>query len=143
MFSKNQIKLIKSLQLKKFRQEHQLFIAEGVKVIQELLQSNYELEHLYVTDDIFKKIDSSKKTLINEHDMNRTTALNSPSSSAFLLSLRLATTSRDCQRRMARKTKNNPKIRIRTSSGIAVNILKASARLARISAACTMSWASV
>ena len=35
MVSKNQIKLITSLQQKKYRQIHQLFIAEGVKVILE------------------------------------------------------------------------------------------------------------
>ena len=53
MVSKNQIKLITSLQQKKFRQLHKLFIAEGVKVIQELLDSNFVLEHLYVTESIF------------------------------------------------------------------------------------------
>jgi TrmH family RNA methyltransferase len=49
MVSKNQIKLITSLQQKKYRISNQLFFAEGVKVIQELLQSNFELEHLYTT----------------------------------------------------------------------------------------------
>ena len=49
MVSKNQIKLITSLQHKKYRIEHQLFIAEGVKVIQELLASNFVLEHLFET----------------------------------------------------------------------------------------------
>ena len=63
MVSKNQIKLITSLQQKKFRQEHQLFIAEGVKVIQELLVSNFVLEHLFVTQEIFSEVDSNKKSL--------------------------------------------------------------------------------
>ena len=40
MVSKNQIKLISSLHQKKYRIAHQLFIAEGVKGINELLQSN-------------------------------------------------------------------------------------------------------
>ena len=39
MVSKNQIKFISSLHLKKNRIANQLFIAEGVKVIQELLKS--------------------------------------------------------------------------------------------------------
>ena len=56
MISKNQIKLITSLQLKKYRETNKLFIAEGVKVIQELLQSNFTLEHLYETELLFKKI---------------------------------------------------------------------------------------
>ena len=80
MVSKNQIKLITSLQHKKFRNELQLFIAEGVKVIQELLVSNFELEHLYITDAIFEKVPVSQKSLIKEQDMKRISALSSPSS---------------------------------------------------------------
>ena len=80
MVSKNQIKLITSLQQKKYRIEHQLFIAEGVKVIQELLQSNFVLEYLYVTSSIFEKIHGHQKTMINEQDMKRISALSSPSS---------------------------------------------------------------
>ena len=38
--SKNHSKLITSLQQKKYRQQHQLFVAEGVKVVQELLASD-------------------------------------------------------------------------------------------------------
>lgn len=54
MVSKNQIKLITSLQQKKFRKEHQLFIAEGKKVIQELIDENYELKFLFSTkNDVF------------------------------------------------------------------------------------------
>jgi TrmH family RNA methyltransferase len=79
MVSKNQIKLITSLQLKKYRNEHQLFIAEGVKVIQELLQSNFVLDHLFIADTIFDKVNDSQKTLIKEADMKRISALSSPS----------------------------------------------------------------
>ena len=80
MVSKNQIKLITSLQHKKYRNEHQLFIAEGVKVIQELLQSNIVLEHLFVTETIFEKVNPSQKTVIKEADMKRISALATPSS---------------------------------------------------------------
>ena len=79
MVSKNQIKLITSLQLKKYRNEHQLFIAEGVKVIQELLQSNFVLEHLFTTEVLFPEVAASQKTLVNEADMKRISALSSPS----------------------------------------------------------------
>jgi TrmH family RNA methyltransferase len=80
MVSKNQIKLITSLQHKKYRIEQQLFLAEGVKVIQELLQSNFVLEHLFVTETIFKKTPAIQKTLIKEEEMKRISALTSPSS---------------------------------------------------------------
>lgn len=49
MVSKNQIKLINSLQQKKYRKLHNLFIAEGKKVIQELIDADFSLEHLFVT----------------------------------------------------------------------------------------------
>jgi len=80
MVSKNQIKLITSLQHKKYRIEHQLFIAEGVKVIQELLASNIVLEHLFETEAIFEHVSISQKTVIKEADMKRITALSSASS---------------------------------------------------------------
>ena len=78
MVSKNQIKLITSLQQKKFRQTHKLFIAEGVKVIQEFLQSNFVLEHLYVTENIFIEVNETEKTLISEADLKKITCLSTP-----------------------------------------------------------------
>ena len=75
MVSKNQIKLITSLVQKKFRKEHQLFIAEGVKVIEELLSSNFVLEHLFSTKPMFLDIDDSKKTIISDSDLAKITAL--------------------------------------------------------------------
>ena len=56
MVSKSQIKLITSLQQKKYRNEHQMFIAEGVKVIKELLDSNFVLEHLFMTQAVFGEV---------------------------------------------------------------------------------------
>ena len=91
MVSKNQIKLITSLQHKKYRIENQLFIAEGVKVIQELLASNFVLEHLYETEAIFEQIPISQKTLINEQDMKRITALSSASSCLAIFKIPAAT----------------------------------------------------
>ena len=44
--SKSQVKLVKSLQLKKFRDELGLFVAEGEKCVEELRKS-FELVHLY------------------------------------------------------------------------------------------------
>jgi TrmH family RNA methyltransferase len=90
MVSKNQIKLITSLQQKKYRNEHQLFIAEGVKVIQELLQSNFALEHLFVTEAIFGEVAIPKKTLVKEPDMKRISALNSPSSCLAIFKIPVA-----------------------------------------------------
>ena len=49
--SKSQIKLVKSLQQKKFRDELGLFVAEGEKCVEELRKS-FELEYLIVEDGL-------------------------------------------------------------------------------------------
>lgn len=87
MVSKNQIKLITSLQHKKFRNTHQFFIAEGVKLIQEFLDSNYVLEHLYETEALFEQVSNTQKTLIKEADMNRISAFSSASPCLAILKI--------------------------------------------------------
>ena len=42
----SEIKLIRSLSLKKNRLKHQLFVVEGKKNVQELLSSDYEVQKL-------------------------------------------------------------------------------------------------
>ncbi len=78
MVSKNQIKLISSLHQKKFRQAQQLFIAEGVKVIQELLNASFELNHIYATTPMFKEVSSDKFSLISDDDLKKISALTVP-----------------------------------------------------------------
>jgi len=78
MVSKNQIKIITGLQQKKYRKQHELFIAEGIKVIQELLDSNFELHHLYSTESGFKGVKQDKITVVTEADLKRISALTTP-----------------------------------------------------------------
>jgi TrmH family RNA methyltransferase len=80
MVSKNQIKLITSLQQKKYRFSNKLFFAEGVKVIHELLEANFELEHLYTTQNDFEVVSNAKKTRIDAADLKKISALASPNS---------------------------------------------------------------
>ena len=49
MLSRNELKYIQSLSHKKQRQEDNLFIAEGPKIIGELLQSNFTVRKVYAT----------------------------------------------------------------------------------------------
>ncbi len=78
MVTKNQIKLITGLHQKKFRQAQQLFIAEGVKVIDELINSDFELVHLYQTEVLFTAVSLDKSTLIADSDLKRISALTVP-----------------------------------------------------------------
>lgn len=80
MVSKNQIKLITSLQQKKYRNANKLFFAEGVKGIQELLDSNFELEHLYTTQNDFEQVAADRKSIITENDLKKISALATPNS---------------------------------------------------------------
>lgn len=80
MVSKNQIKLITSLQQKKYRIANKLFFAEGVKGIQELLDSDFELDHLYTTQNDFDEVSKEMKTIISENDLKKITALATPNS---------------------------------------------------------------
>ncbi|SDK32680.1 RNA methyltransferase [Flavobacterium noncentrifugens] len=75
MVSKNQIKLITGLQQKKYRHANEMFFAEGVKVIGELLASDFELDHLYETENLFPEVPGSKKTTISESDLKKISAL--------------------------------------------------------------------
>ncbi len=50
--SKNEIKLIKSLQIKKSRESNRLFVVEGVKLVEELLQQKkFKIDGIFFTED--------------------------------------------------------------------------------------------
>jgi TrmH family RNA methyltransferase len=78
MLSKNQIKLITSLQQKKYRKQHQLFFAEGVKVIEELLRSKYELQTIFVTEPLDFKVATDKIHTISPAELKKISALTTP-----------------------------------------------------------------
>ena len=67
MPSNSDIKKIKSLQQKKFRKQLGLFVAEGEKVVQELLAS------LYVVEDVFRVGDN-----ISSKELERISSLKTP-----------------------------------------------------------------
>ena len=60
MISNNDIKRIKALQQRKFRDESGMFIVEGEKMVEELLQSGWKVDGIYrrdeIGDDVMKRI---------------------------------------------------------------------------------------
>lgn len=77
--SKNQLKLITSLQQKKYRQKHKMFVAEGVKVVHELLNSTLELEILFVVDGYELAIAPIDKLVnIKEVELKKISTLKTP-----------------------------------------------------------------
>jgi TrmH family RNA methyltransferase len=76
--SKNHIKLITSLQQKKYRQKHKLFVAEGVKVVEELLLSDFEIEKLFVTQDYKPNLRDEQLVIVSEVELKKISQLKSP-----------------------------------------------------------------
>ncbi|MEO8933930.1 MAG: RNA methyltransferase [Xanthomarina sp.] len=76
MLSKKQIKSITSLKQKKSRLQDGLFVAEGVKTINELIASNFKLKQLYTTESF--KIDTNLETTISENELKKISFLSTP-----------------------------------------------------------------
>jgi TrmH family RNA methyltransferase len=55
MLTKSRLSLLRSLRQKKFRNEHDLFVAEGDKLVPEILQSSFGVETVYATEDWLKE----------------------------------------------------------------------------------------
>lgn len=77
MLSKNQIKLILSLKQKKYRQQHGLFVVEGIKTVNELLRSNLQLHQLYTTTLQFA-VSDDLVTQITEVELKKISFLKTP-----------------------------------------------------------------
>jgi len=77
MVSKSQIKLITSLQQKKYRIKHDLFFVEGTKVIQEFYGAGWKIYALFSTEKL-DFVPESKVTLISENELKKISALKSP-----------------------------------------------------------------
>jgi RNA methyltransferase, TrmH family len=75
--NKAQIKQIQALHVKKTRDTLGVFIAEGVKILQELLKSDFEIDEIFYTDN-FKPIGGLKCTLIEAFEMQKISALQTP-----------------------------------------------------------------
>lgn len=85
--SVNRIKEIKALQQKKFRQEHGLFVAEGVKVIQEALSAGAHVKEVYASERPYWLPDSVQFSLATPKDLDRMTGMKSPPGCLALLAL--------------------------------------------------------
>ena len=76
--SRNHIKLITSLRQKKYRLKHKLFVAEGVKVVEELLNSNFEIEKLFVTEEYKSFAKETDVVSISALELKKISQLKSP-----------------------------------------------------------------
>ncbi|HEY1024844.1 MAG TPA: RNA methyltransferase [Sphingobacteriaceae bacterium] len=82
MLSKSEISFIKSLHLKKYRKDHNLFIAEGFKSVSEFINSDYTIETIYCTAALLPKLYKFSRKIklveITEAEISKVTALTTP-----------------------------------------------------------------
>ncbi len=84
MLSKNKIKLIKSLEIKKNRDNAGLFVAEGDKMVLEMISSNLRVNYIAATEDWFGQNDHLKikkyteKEIVDKSELIKASLLKSP-----------------------------------------------------------------
>ena len=80
----SEIKLIRSLHQKKFREAENSFIAEGVKVVEELLLSEIIISKIYSTNKYAEQIERSNRNLknkiviVSDEELKKISALTTP-----------------------------------------------------------------
>ena len=77
MLTKNDIKLIKSLKYRKHRFENNLFVIEGLKIINEFINSDWEVKKIFLKDDIDLKTNLNLNYISNS-ELKRISFLKSP-----------------------------------------------------------------
>ncbi len=85
MVSKSQIKLITSLSQKKYRQQHGLFVVEGIKGIQEFLKSDFKLHSLFTVEGFFT--DVTDTTVVSETELKKISFLKTPQKALALFAI--------------------------------------------------------
>lgn len=81
MLSKNLIKLVRSLDVKKFRKETNLFVAEGEKLVNDLIVSNVECYKIIATEkhaDALKSKRDIEIITVSDDELKKVSFLKSP-----------------------------------------------------------------
>lgn len=77
MISKNEIKHIQTLYHKKQRNELKLFVTEGPKLVEEVLNSNYIIDKIYATENWVNKT-HKPITIVTEDELKKISQLQTP-----------------------------------------------------------------
>lgn len=89
MLSTNSIKYIKSLQQKKYRKEFGLFVAEGPRLVNDILESELTVDSVFHTEEWVpnRKFDGIKLEMVSEKEMARISGLTTHSSIIALVKI--------------------------------------------------------
>ena len=88
MLTAHTIKILQSLDKKKFRQKYNLFLVEGDKIIRELKNSSYKVQEIFSTDISNPDFQSFKTNLITERELRKISLLQNPKNSVAVCELR-------------------------------------------------------
>ena len=78
MVVKSELKLIKSLQQKKCRNEHGLFVVEGKKTIEEVVNSDMKVYKLFAVDPIGLDVDCLQVEKVTAKELSQMSSLKNP-----------------------------------------------------------------
>src|ERR1035438_4296518 len=81
MISIKQMKLITSLQVKKYRNEHNKFLSEGDKIADMILNSNYKIDAVYATNEWLSNHQPNKSIdyfEVSNKDLEKISGLKTP-----------------------------------------------------------------
>ena len=88
MITKNQIKLIQSLAFKKNRFSHQLFVVEGKKNVAELLNSDYQVDSLFATNDWINENPTKNVIKVSNAELERMSNQKNPNEVLALVKIK-------------------------------------------------------
>jgi TrmH family RNA methyltransferase len=91
MLSKAQISLITSLQHKKFRTQHSLFVVEGIKSVLEFVNSAYKINKIFATVEGIAKLGKIPQIIkleeVLEHEFSKISSLKTPQGALALVEI--------------------------------------------------------
>ena len=78
MITTNQKKFVNSLKQKKYRSQHNCFVVEGEKMVEELLQSDFKVEAIYATESWLNNNHSVSAELVSNKDLSIISSFKTP-----------------------------------------------------------------
>ena len=79
MLSRNEVKYIQSLRHKKNRDEDDLFIAEGVKIVDELISADFVIKNIYAVKDWIEKNSTVENVIeVSDDELKRISNFETP-----------------------------------------------------------------
>lgn len=93
MLSNNDIKLICSLEHKKYRHQHKLFVAEGEKILKDVINNGCSIKRIFLTKEGYSQLENDillnniNAEIITEKELNKISFLTTPSTGLAILNM--------------------------------------------------------